>query len=84
MLQNMKNDIYREVLRDPKSAQMLLQVMRNPPTTGKGIQAITQFAKGVPTFVNYLTGFNKYPEFAKYALANFAREQSEPTAEPQE
>lgn len=78
MMQNMKNEIYKEVLRDPQSAQMLLQVMRHPPETGKGLQAIAQFARRVPSFVNYLTGFNKYPEFAKYAIANFGREQSEP------
>jgi hypothetical protein len=78
VMQNMKNEIYKEVLKDPQAAQLLLQAMKTAPESTAGAAAVTRFLKRVPSAVSYFVGFNKYPEFAKYATANFARSQSEP------
>jgi hypothetical protein len=80
-MMNMKNELYEQILKDPKSAQLLLQMMKSPPETASGLAAATRFIKQTPSFVSHLTGLNKYPGFAKFAALNFGREQSEPENE---
>lgn len=81
IMQNMKNEIYKEVLRDPHSARLLLHLMRSAPESGGGMEAAARLLKKTPKALSYFMGFNRYPDFARYALGNAAREQAEPVAE---
>jgi hypothetical protein len=81
IFQNMKNELYEKVLKDPQAAQLLLHMMRSPPGSSSGLSAATRFIKQTPGFVSGLIGLNKYPEFAKMAALNFGRSQAEPAEE---
>lgn len=84
VMQNMRNAVYEEVLKDPESSKLLLRMMTSSPDSGAGMAAATAFMKKAPKVLSYFLGFNKYPDFAKYVAANYAREESEKSAfEPQ-
>lgn len=78
---NLKNEIYKEIIRDPASAKMLLKLMETSPQSGAGVEITKRFIGQVPLVAGALIGARKYPELAKYAAANFAREQGEKEGE---
>jgi hypothetical protein len=84
VMQNMRNSVYAEVLKDPQSAKLLLEMMNTPATSGRGIAAATNVLKRIPEAMNFFVGLDRYPNFAVYATANFGREQSEQQLIPTE
>lgn len=77
MRENLKNEVYKEIIRDPSSAKMLLQMMQTAPESGAGAAMAKRFIERVPAVAGYFIGASKYPEMAQYSAANFAREQAE-------
>jgi len=73
---NIKTEIYKEMIRDPDSAKLLLQVMQSSPETGAGRAAIRRFMTQVPEVAGHFVGANKYKELSGYAAGNLGREQS--------
>lgn len=80
---NLKTQVYQEIIRDPDSAKLLLQMIEQPPTTGAGMAIVKKFLSRAPSVAGYLIGASKYPELAKYSAANYAREQAELSGQEQ-
>lgn len=76
VMQNIKAQVYGDIIKDPEAAKLLLKAMTEAPQSAAGMDAMKKYIKKVPQVVGYFMGVDKAPAMAGMTAVNIGREQA--------